>query len=114
MTIGVGRNIQENGINYDEAMYLLDNDIGRCIRELKEIFKDFDRLPENIQTALIDMIFNIGKPRFMKFKKMIQAVKDRDFQKASEEAKDSRWCKQVGKRCDDVVEMFLVKHYHKS
>jgi len=103
LTIGVGRNIQENGINYDEAMYLLDNDIGRCIRELKEIFKDFDKLPENIQTALIDMIFNLGKPRFLQFQNMIQAVKNKNFKRASEEAKNSHWCEQVGKRCDDVI-----------
>ena len=105
LTIGVGRNIEDNGINYDEAMFLLDNDIGRCIRELKEIFKDFDKLPENIQTALIDMIFNLGKTRFLQFQNLIQAVKNKNFQKAGEEAKNSKWCEQVGKRCDDVVNM---------
>jgi lysozyme len=105
LTIGVGRNLQDNGINYDEVVYLLENDIDRCIRELKTIFKDFDELPENIQIALIDMIFNLGKTRFLKFKKMTQAIKDKDFKKASEEAKNSHWCGQVGKRCDDVVEM---------
>jgi lysozyme len=107
LSIGVGRNLQDNGITYDEVVYLLENDIDRCIRELRTIFKDFDELPENIQIVLIDMIFNLGKTRFLKFKKMIQAIKDRDFKKASEEAKNSRWCGQVGKRCDDVVEMFL-------
>ena len=103
LTIGVGRNLQDNGISYDEVVYLLENDIDRCIRELRTIFKDFDELPENIQIALIDMIFNLGKTRFLKFKNMIQAIKDRDFKKASEEAKNSRWCGQVGKRCEDVV-----------
>jgi lysozyme len=114
LSIGVGRNLQDNGITYDEVVYLLENDIDRCIRELKEIFKDFNELPENIQIALIDMIFNLGKTRFLQFQNLIQAVKDRDFQKASEEAKDSRWCKQVGKRCDDVMEMFIVKHIEKK
>ena len=105
LSIGVGRNLQDNGISYDEVVYLLENDIDRCIRELRTIFKDFDELPENIQIALIDMIFNLGKTRFLKFKKMTQAIKDKDFKKASEEAKNSHWCGQVGKRCDDVVEM---------
>ena len=105
LTIGVGRNIEDNGISYDEAMFLLDNDIGRCIKELEGVFDDFSELPENIQIALIDMIFNLGKTRFLKFKNMIQAIKDRDFKRASEEAKNSHWCEQVGRRCDDVVEM---------
>jgi len=105
LSIGVGRNIEDNGISEDEAMYMLNNDIFRCIEELETIFDDFSELPENIQIALIDMIFNLGKTRFLKFKKMIQAIKDKDFKKASEEAKNSHWCGQVGKRCDDVVEM---------
>ena len=105
LTIGVGRNIEENGISEEEAYYLLKNDIDRCINELKEIFEDFDELPENVKLALIDMIFNLGKPRFLKFKKMIEAIKDRDFKRAALEAKNSHWCRQVGNRCKDVVEL---------
>jgi len=105
LTIGVGRNIEDNGISEDEAIYLLENDIKRCEKELKEIFEDFETLPENVKIALIDMIFNLGKTRFLKFKKMIQAIKDKDFIKAAEEAKNSHWCKQVGNRCKDVCEM---------
>jgi len=105
LTIGVGRNIEDNGISKDEALYLLKNDVNRCIKELKEIFEDFDNLPENVKIALIDMIFNLGKPRFLKFKKMIEAIKDKDFERAAAEAKNSKWCKQVGGRCEDVVEL---------
>lgn len=34
LTIGVGRNIEDNGITEDEAMYLLENDIASCIKQL--------------------------------------------------------------------------------
>jgi len=105
LTIGVGRNIEDNGISEDEAMYLLENDIKRCESELREIFPNFDSLPENVRMALIDMDFNLGKPRFLTFKKLIQAVKEGDFKKAAEEAKNSRWCRQVGERCKDVYNM---------
>jgi len=105
LTIGVGRNIEDNGISEDEAMILLENDIKRCEAELVDIFTEFYTYPENVQIALIDMIFNLGKTRFLQFKKMIQAIKDKDFLKASKEARNSRWCGQVGNRCDDVVEM---------
>ena len=103
LTIGVGRNIEDNGISEDEAMILLENDIKRCEAELVDVFTEFYTYPENVQIALIDMIFNLGKPRFLKFKKMIQAIKDKDFLKASKEARNSRWCGQVGSRCDDIV-----------
>ena len=108
LTIGVGRNIEDNGISEDEAMILLENDIKRCEAELVDIFTEFYTYPENVRIALIDMIFNLGKTRFLQFKKMIQAIKERDFLKASKEARNSRWCKQVGTRCDDVVEMMII------
>jgi len=109
LTIGVGRNLDDVGISEDEAMYLLNNDIKRCKTELMEIFdKDYITLPANVKIALIDMIFNLGKPRFLTFKKLIQAVKEGDFKKAAEEAKNSRWCRQVGERCEDVCEMFII------
>jgi len=105
LTIGVGRNIEDNGISEDEAMYLLENDIKRCENELREIFPNFDSLPENVRMALIDMDFNLGKPRFMQFKKLIQAIKEGDFKRAAKEAKNSRWCEQVGERCEDIYNM---------
>ena len=107
LTIGVGRNIEDNGISEDEAMYLLENDIKRCKKELKEIFENYETLPDNVKIALIDMIFNLGKPRFLTFRKMIQAIKDKDFKKAAEEAKNSRWCKQVKSRCEDVYNLLF-------
>jgi len=108
LTIGVGRNIEDNGISEDEAMYLLENDIKRCENELREIFPNFDSLPENVRIALIDMDFNLGKPRFLQFKKMIAAIKEGDFKRAAEEAKNSKWCRQVGSRCEDVCKMFTA------
>ena len=101
LTIGVGRNLDDNGIDADEAMYLLRNDIKNTQDDLKSIFNDFDELPENVKLALTDMMFNLGKPRFSKFKKMIQAVKDKNFKEAAKQAKDSKWCKQVKNRCED-------------
>jgi len=105
LTIGVGRNIEDNGISKDEAMYLLENDIKRCINELKEIFPDYNELPQNVRMVLIDMIFNLGKPRFLKFKHMIEAVKNRNWAKMIKEMKNSRWCNQVKNRCEDDVRL---------
>ena len=101
LTIGVGRNLDDNGIDADEAMYLLRNDIKNTQDDLKSIFNDFDELPENVKLALTDMMFNLGKTRFLKFKKMIKAVKAKSFKEAAHEAKNSKWCEQVGIRCKD-------------
>ena len=106
LTIGVGRNIEDNGISEEEAMIMLENDIQRSISDLYKVFsmETFDKFPAKTKMALIDMIFNLGYPRFIKFKKMIKALKDFDYEKASIEAVNSLWCKQVGSRCKEVSE----------
>ena len=105
LTIGVGRNLEDNGIEQDEALYMLENDINRCKNELREIFNDFDELPENVKLVLIDMIFNLGKSRFLKFKHMISAVKNRNWENMIKEMKDSKWCRELKNRCNDDVEL---------
>jgi len=101
LTIGVGRNLDDNGLSLDEVEYLLKNDIKRVKGELEDVFDNFYELPENVRLVMIDMCFNLGISRFLGFKKMIQAVKDGDFKEAARQAKDSKWCKQVGVRCED-------------
>ena len=100
-TIGVGHNLTDNGISTDAAMFILDEDIATAKQDLLKIFEDFMELPEDVQAVMIDMMFNLGYSRFSKFKRMIAAVKIRDFKTAAKEAKDSKWCRQVGRRCDE-------------
>ena len=107
LTIGVGRNIQDNGISEDEAIYMLRNDIERCKRELRGIFKDFDSFDENIKMVLIDMIFNLGEPKFLKFKKFINAIKEKDLKKAAHEMSNSEWALQVPERVRHLKKILL-------
>lgn len=107
LTIGVGRNINDNGITEEEAMLMLKNDLKIVKSDLRSIFEEFNEFPTNVKLALIDMMFNLGKPRFLGFKNMIQAVKDKNFKEAGRQAKDSHWCKQVGVRCEDDYELFF-------
>ena len=105
LTIGIGRNLDDNGISKDEALLMLNNDLKIVSNDLHSIFEDFSYLPYDVQLALTDMMFNLGKPRFLGFKKMIQAIKDKDFKEAAKQAKDSKWCKQVGSRCEDNYDL---------
>ena len=94
-TIGYGRNLDSVGISEDEADMLLLNDIQRCFDELTEIFgMDFYDMEHNIQVVLTDMIFNLGKVRFLGFRKMINAVRDGDYDLAAIEILDSKYAKK--------------------
>lgn len=98
MTIGVGRNLDDMGITAGEADHLLENDIGRALDELRRTFAWFDSLGEPQQRALANMTFNMGLPRLLGFRRMLDALKRGDYRQAAIEARDSRWAAQVGDR----------------
>lgn len=105
LTIGVGRNLTDNGLTEDEIDYLLNNDIDRCIHELSVKFDWFLTEKENVQIVLISMVFNLGMPRFLGFKKMIAAIENEDYKEAAAQMLDSKWARQVGKRANRLSEL---------
>ena len=110
LTIGYGRNLDDVGINKFEADNLLRNDIYAAIREL-------DRYPWAAELdqvrfdAMVNFMFNVGANTFAKFKKMIAAMEDKSYERASMELLDSRYAQQVGKRAQDVSYMIEVGEY---
>jgi lysozyme len=69
-----------------------------AIADCKAIFPKFTALSDVRQRVLVDMMFNLGKPRFEGFKKVISHVKAQEFAKAADEMKNSKWYTQVGLR----------------
>lgn len=110
LTIGYGRNLDDNGITKEEADFLFSNDIDRAWNDLMEVFGDYadnlDNISDNRWAALVDMMFNLGKTSFLKFTKMIEAIKQGDWQKAADELKDSAYYKQVGQRAKNNEDIF--------
>ena len=88
LTIGVGRNIDDNGITEDEARYLLKNDIARSRKEL-ETFYWWEDLDEVRKDCLINMVFCLGFPTFKKFKGLISDLEDKNYKMASANILDS-------------------------
>jgi lysozyme len=103
LTIGWGRNL-ENGIRLDEAELMFQNDLAHAIHELEEL-SWYTIQPEHVKNALVNMNFNLGIPKLLKFRKMIEALKSRDYTNAAIEALDSLWARQVGQRAKDVALM---------
>lgn len=102
VSIGFGRNIEERGISKEEAYFMLRNDVALCIAELSELFW-FNIQPNGVKKALINMCYNLGLPKLVKFEKMIGALRRKDYDRAAKEALDSLWAKQVGKRAQDIA-----------
>ena len=104
LSIGYGRNLQDNGISKDEAEYLFDSDINRTYKDLSTI-SWYHQTPTAIQDALFNMCFNLGLSRLLTFKKMIKAILEKNYNQAAREALDSKWAKQVGDRAKDIALM---------
>lgn len=108
LTIGYGFNIEDRGISERQADLILRDQLIECVVDLREIFPSWYLFTDHRHIALIDMMFNLGRARFVGFRKMIAAIKAHDWGKAADEAKDSRWYNQVGKRGRRVVYMLRV------
>ena len=107
LTIGVGRLIDERrggGITKDEAMYLLDRDIARVVNDLRKE-PGFADLPATVKEALVNMAFQMGHRGVMNFRKMWAALREHDYDRAADEALDSRWAEQTPNRAHEVAEM---------
>ena len=110
LTIGVGHRILKGedfskGISELEADTILINDIYDVIRDLDMYIPWWKNLSEVRQCAIINMGFNLGLPRLMKFRKMLRALRKRDFETAALEALDSKWARQVGNRSQRIAKL---------
>lgn len=104
-TIGVGRNLEEVGVSYDEAMVMLENDIKRVLYACWHEFRWFADLTEERQHVVASMVFNLGLEGFKKFKKMIAAIERDDFTEAACQMVDSKWAAQVKGRAVELAVM---------
>lgn len=114
LTIGVGRNLTDNGITNEEAMLLLDNDLAKHGIELSKQYPVVGGLEPVRFFVLVNMAFNLGMPRLSKFKKMWRCIHNDDYVGASIEMLDSRWATQVGGRAVELSEMMKTGKYEWS
>jgi lysozyme len=97
-TIGIGRNLDDNGITEAEAMLLVKNDVDTCVTELDRTRPNWRQHNEIRQNVLVEMVFNLGMPRLNKFTKMWAALDAKAYTRAAAEMLDSNWAFQVGGR----------------
>jgi len=107
LTVGYGRNLQDNGISELEAEQMLLSDIQIALEDAKKFVGQvvWDELSDVRQACLINMAFNLGLPTLKKFEMFRQALLDGDMGEASRQMLDSRWARQVGQRANRLAIM---------
>ena len=112
-TMGIGHLITEwdeeyekpvgTEVSEDRVNNCFQTDVHGTVEECKKLFDNFDDLPEDVQLILCNMMFNMGRPRLSKFKKMNEAIANEDWLEAATQMEDSRWHKQVTNRANRLI-----------
>jgi lysozyme len=97
-TIGVGRNLTDDGISKDESDLMLKNDVGSSITKLYTRLPFFQALDAVTKGVLINMEFNMGFQKLEEFQKFLYAIAQGDNETASAELLNSLYAKEVGDR----------------
>lgn len=80
----------------------LDTAIGECVVLYGE--EAWDDFPSEVQEVLVNMLFNLGRPRLSKFKNFNAKILEGDYAGAAPEGLDSLWARQVGPRANRLMQ----------
>lgn len=89
LTIGVGRNLTDDGISTDEAYDLLDHDITATINGIVQALPWTQTLSAGRFRALVDIGFNAGLGGLLDFHRMLAALQKGDYVTAAHEIVNS-------------------------
>ena len=103
-TVGVGHNMNVP-MDKDALLLQFNVDVDRAIEDCNKLFPNWRDLPDAKQVVLANMMFNLGYNRLSKFKRMRAAIARLDYNAAARQMKDSKWCDQVGDRCDRLCKI---------
>jgi lysozyme len=114
-TFGVGHLVLESDpefgaevgtpITEDRVKECFDSDLAIAVSECDRLYEEgvFGDLPDEVQQILVNMMFNMGRTRLSKFKKMHEAILKGDWAEAAVEGRDSQWHKQVTNRAERLM-----------
>jgi lysozyme len=115
LTFGVGHLITDSDpesgksigtrVSEERVIDALKQDVDNAIWDCDVVFgvSKFRELPGPVQEVVVNMMFNLGRPRFSQFVKFIAALNERNWNKAAKEGRDSLWYHQVKNRAERLM-----------
>jgi len=113
-TFGVGHLITEDDpehwmevgtpVSEERVDQVFNSDINVAMSECTALYGDnWFGFPGEVKSILINMMFNLGRTRLKKFKKMNAAILEGDWEEAAKEGRDSLWYRQVTNRAERLM-----------
>ena len=94
-TIGYGTNLQELEIDEPLALQWLREKMAQAEFDAGR-YPWFAGLTPRRQRAIVELVYNLGIPRFSGFVKMRAELASGDYEQAAIELMNSKWARQVG------------------
>ena len=101
-TVGFGFKVSDLELDLDIAEEILKRKLDKLIKRVHNRFSWVSNAPEPIQEVVYNMCYQMGVSGFSKFKKTIQYLADKNYDKASKEMLDSRWARQTPNRAIEL------------
>tara|TARA_R110000772_G_scaffold46983_5_gene107389 strand:+ start:733 stop:1182 length:450 start_codon:yes stop_codon:yes gene_type:complete len=112
-TFGIGHLVRTSDPEYgwevgtvvseDRVKQVFESDLAVAVDECRILYDMWDNFPGEVQEILVNMLFNLGRPRLSKFKNMKKALDNRCWKLAATEGRDSLWYRQVGNRAERLM-----------
>ena len=114
-TFGVGHLVLESDeecgkpvgtpVTEERVRACFERDLDTSISECGTLYGEgaFGELPDEVQQILVNMMFNMGRPRLSKFKNFNTAIEEHDWSRAAVEGRDSLWYRQVTNRAERLM-----------
>ena len=115
-TFGIGHLVLESdpehgkdvgtSISTERVEEAFEKDLDTAISECKVLYGETTwnmDFPCEVQEILVNMMFNMGRPRLSQFKNFTKALEEGNWAKAAVEGRDSRWHKQVYNRAERLM-----------
>jgi lysozyme len=114
-TFGVGHLVLDTDPEFGQAVgtpvseervrECFEKDLDTAISECKVLYGEaWEGFPGEVQEVLVNMLFNLGRPRLSKFKNFNTKLIEGDYAGAAPEGLDSLWARQVGARANRLME----------
>lgn len=107
-TIGYGTLLP---LSEEEAEMILKTRLRIMVLELQMAKPFVDSLPLDSKIVLLNMVYQLGVPKLLGFRKMWAALERGDFLLASQEMLDSRWAKQTPNRANKLSKKMRTATY---
>jgi lysozyme len=108
-TVGYGHlcveDFWEDDKEYDKEFLeeIFEKDFQNAVDNAEDICNEYDLdITPTATEVLIEMVYQLGIGNVKKFKRMIAALKEQDYETASIEMLDSKWAEQTPSRAEEL------------